>query len=77
MKMPSWDRIYFFVFMATVFATVSYVSMLVLPLVELQDLESGEVVAVTLLADGQTQLLLLCLVFCLMESRNFKCLSLL
>ena len=36
--------------------------MLVLPLVELQDLESGEVVAVTLLADGQTQLLLLCLV---------------
>ena len=62
MKMPSWDRIYFFVFMATVFAAVSYVSMLVVPLVELQDLESGEVVAVTLLADGQTQLLLLCLV---------------
>ena len=62
MKMPSWDRIYFFVFMATVFAAVSYVSMLVLPLVELQDLESGEVVAVTLLADGQTQLFLLCLV---------------
>ena len=52
MKMPSWDRIYFFVFMATVFSAVSYVSMLVLPLVELQDLESGEVVAVTLLAVG-------------------------
>ena len=61
MKMPSWDRIYFFVFMATVFAAVSYVSMLMLPLVELQDPESAEVTTVTLLADGQTQLLLLCL----------------
>ena len=61
MKLPSWDRIYFFVFMATVFAAVSYVSMLMLPLVELQDPESAEVATVTLLADGQTQLLLLCL----------------
>ncbi len=61
MKLPSWDRIYFFVFMATVFAAVSYVSMLMLPLVELQDPESAEVTTVTLLADGQTQLLLLCL----------------
>jgi hypothetical protein len=61
MKLPYWDRIYFFVFMATVFAAVSYVSMLMLPLVELQDLESAEVTTVTLLADGQTQLLLLCL----------------
>ena len=61
MKLPSWDRIYFFVFMATVFAAVSYVSILMLPLVELQDPESAEVATVTLLADGQTQLLLLCL----------------
>ena len=61
MKLPSWDRIYFFVFMATVFAAVSYVSMLMLPLVELQDPASAEVATVTLLADGQTQLLLLCL----------------
>ena len=61
MKLPYWDRIYFFVFMATVFAAVSYVSMLMLPLVELQDPESAEVTTVTLLADGQTQLLLLCL----------------
>ena len=61
MKLPSWDRIYFFVFMATVFAVVSYVSMLMLPLVELQDPESAEVTTITLLADGQTQLLLLCL----------------
>ena len=61
MKLPHWDRIYFFVFMATVFAAVSYVSMLMLPLVELQDPESAEVTTVTLLADGQTQLLLLCL----------------
>ena len=61
MKLPSWDRIYFFAFMATVFAGVSYVSMLVLPLVQLDDPESPEVVTVTLLADGQTHLLLLCL----------------
>ena len=61
MKLPSWDRVYFFVFMATVFAAVSYVSILMLPLVELQDPESAEVATVTLLADGQTQLLLLCL----------------
>jgi hypothetical protein len=61
MKLPYWDRIYFFVFMATVFAAVSYVSMLMLPLVELQDPASAEVATVTLLADGQTQLLLLCL----------------
>ena len=61
MKLPSWDRVYFFVFMATVFATVSYVSILMLPFVELQDPESAEVATVTLLADGQTQLLLLCL----------------
>ena len=61
MKLPYWDRIYFFVFMATVLAAVSYVSMLMLPLVELQDPESAEVTTVTLLADGQTQLLLLCL----------------
>ena len=61
MKLPSWDRVYFFVFMATVFATVSYVSILMLPLVELQDPESAEVATVTLLADGQTRLLLLCL----------------
>ena len=61
MKLPYWDRIYFFVFMATVFGAVSYVSMLMLPLVELQDPASAEVATVTLLADGQTQLLLLCL----------------
>jgi hypothetical protein len=59
MSFRQWDRIYFFVFAATAFAVASFTGLFVLPLVQLTDLETGEIVDVTLLADGQTNILLL------------------
>ncbi|MDG0866331.1 hypothetical protein [Candidatus Lucifugimonas marina] len=53
MKMPRWDRIYFFVFTATAFAVASFLSLLVLPLVELTNPETGEVFTRTIVEDGQ------------------------
>lgn len=59
MKMPRWDRIYYFTFTATAFAVASFLSLLVLPLVEITDAETGEVVQRTLLEDGKGSILLL------------------
>ncbi|NQW19184.1 MAG: hypothetical protein HQ477_00450 [Chloroflexi bacterium] len=61
MTMPRWDRIYFFVFSATSFALLSFTALLVIPLVEITDSETGEGIRKTLIADGQSRLLLLSL----------------
>ena len=58
MKMPRWDRIYFFVFSATSFAALSFAALFVVPLVELTNSDTGEIVRTTLAADGQYQLIL-------------------
>jgi len=54
--MPRWDRIYFFVFTATAFAVASFLSLLVLPLVEITNSETGEIVTKTIFEDGQTNI---------------------
>ena len=59
MKLPRWDRIYFFTFSAAGFAVLAFLALLVIPLVQIQDVETGELVQLTLLEDGQTGLLLL------------------
>ena len=53
MKMPRWDRIYFFAFSATTFAVLGYVVLLVVPLIEITSSDTQEVTRRTLLADGQ------------------------
>ncbi len=53
MTSPRWDRIYFFVFFAMVFAVMGYVVLLVVPLIEIVSSTSEEVTRRTLLADGQ------------------------
>ena len=54
-----WDRIYVFVFSATSFAALSFASLFVVPLVEITDAETGEIVRKTLAADRQYQLILI------------------
>jgi hypothetical protein len=61
MKMPRWDRIYFFAFSATTFAVLGYVVLLVVPLIEIESSETHEVTRRTLLADGQVLPMLLSL----------------
>lgn len=53
MKMPRWDRIYFFAFTATAFAVASFLSLLVVPLVEITNSETGEIITRTIVEDGQ------------------------
>jgi hypothetical protein len=53
MTLPRWDRIYFFVFFAMVFAVLGYVVLLVVPLIEIVSSTGEEVTRRTLLADGQ------------------------
>ena len=57
--MPRWDRIYFFVFSATSFAALSFAALFVVPLVEITNPETGEIVRTTVAADGQYQLILI------------------
>jgi hypothetical protein len=59
MKMPRWDRIYFFAFSAASFAVASFLMLLIVPTVELENVETGEIVRRTLFASGETGLLLL------------------
>jgi len=61
MKMPRWDRIYFFVFSAMSFAVASFGALFVIPLVELTNNETGEVINKTLLDDGQSSVVLVSL----------------
>ncbi len=61
MKMPHWDRIYFFTFSATSFALAGFVALFALPIVEVTNTETGEIVNKTFLADGQTRLILVSL----------------
>ncbi len=57
-----WDRNYYFAFFATAAAIVGYVVVLVVPLIETVDAESGEVVRRTLIADGEYLAVLLSVV---------------
>jgi hypothetical protein len=59
MKMPRWDRIYFFTFTATAFAVVGFAALFVLPVVEVTNTETGDIVNKTLFADGQNKLILI------------------
>ena len=61
MNIRSWDRIYFFTFTAAVFALAGFLALLFIPLVQIENLETGEVLRLTLLQDGQNGLLLLSL----------------
>jgi hypothetical protein len=58
MKMPRWDRIYFFTFTATAFAAASFAALFVLPIVEVTNIETGDIVNKTIWGDGQTKLVL-------------------
>ncbi len=62
MTLPRWDRIYYFVFLATIFAVVSYVIILAGPLIEVVNPTNGLTARRTLLADGQTGLVLMSLI---------------
>ena len=61
-----WDRIYVFVFSATSFAALSFASLFVVPLVEITNSETGEVVRKTLAADRQYQLILISMLMALL-----------
>ena len=58
MRVPKWDRIYLFLFAATMLAVVGFVVLLLVPTLEVFDLETGETSYRTLLSDGQSGLLL-------------------
>ncbi len=57
MTVPRWDRIYYFVFLAAVFALTGFLALFLVPLVQITSSETGEVTQKTLLADGQTNIL--------------------
>ena len=59
MRVTKWDRIYLFMFAATVLAVVAFMVLLVVPTLEVFNLETGEISRRTLLSDGQSGLLLL------------------
>ncbi len=61
MKLPRWDRIYFFVFTATVFAVAAFGALFVFPMVVIENAETSEQIIITLLEDGQSRLLWLSL----------------
>lgn len=61
MTLPRWDRIYFFVVSATIFAIVAYAAVLFAPLIQIEDSVTGEVTQITLLDNGQTEIVLLSL----------------
>jgi hypothetical protein len=61
MKLPRWDRLYFFAFSSAMFATFAFLVILFVPLIEINSSESG-VSQRTLLADGQTLPVLLSLI---------------
>jgi hypothetical protein len=61
MKMPHWDRLYFFVFSGFVFAVLAFAVILFVPLIQVTSSETGES-QLTLLADGQTVPMLLSLI---------------
>lgn len=59
MRVTEWDRIYLFLFAATTLAVAGFMVLLVVPTLEVFDLETGETSYRTLLSDGQSGLLLL------------------
>jgi hypothetical protein len=61
MKLPRWDRIYFFVFFATVFAAVGFGVVLFVPLIQGTSSVDGEY-RKTLLADGNTLVVIVSLI---------------
>jgi hypothetical protein len=61
MKMLRWDRIYFFVFTGFLLALIAFVSVLVIPISEIENLDTGELVSTTLIENGQIGILLLSL----------------
>jgi hypothetical protein len=61
MKMPGWDRIYFFVYIGFLFALLGFASLFVIPISEIENPETGEIVSKTFLENGQIGLLLLSL----------------
>jgi hypothetical protein len=60
MKLPPWDRLYFFAFSSVIFAVLAFLVILLVPLIEVSNTETG-VSQLTLLADGQTLAVLLSL----------------
>jgi hypothetical protein len=62
MSLPRWDRIYYFVFLAEIFAAVSYVIILAGPLIEIVNPTNDVTAHRTLLADGQIGLVLMSLI---------------
>ena len=61
MKLPRWDRLYFFAFSSAIFAVFAFLVILFVPLIEIDSSET-EVTQLTLLADGQTIPVLLSLI---------------
>ncbi|MCH7972115.1 MAG: hypothetical protein IH960_13920, partial [Chloroflexi bacterium] len=61
MRLPRWDRIYFFAFSATVFAVLGYMVLLFVPLMSVVSSEFEGVERRTLLADGEVVPLLVSL----------------
>ena len=59
MRVTKWDRIYLFMFAGTTLAVAGFIVLLVVPTLEVFDLETGETSYRTLLSDGQSGLLLL------------------
>ena len=59
MKVTKWDRIYLFLFVATLLSVAGFMVLLVVPTLEVFDFETGESSYRTLLSDGQSGLLLL------------------
>ena len=59
MRVTKWDRIYLFMFVATVLSVAGFMVLLVIPTLEVFNLETGETSYRTLLSDGQSGLLLL------------------
>ena len=53
MKFPRWDRIYYFVYFAMLTALASFAALFVVPLVEITDVETGEIFTKTIPANEQ------------------------
>lgn len=62
MTLPRWDRIYYFVFLATIFSLISYAIILAEPLIEIVNPTNDVTAHRTLLADGQIGLVLMNLI---------------
>ena len=56
MNFPRWDRIYYFVYFAMLTALASFAALFVVPLVEITDIETGEVLTKTIPANEQSDI---------------------